>query len=103
MDIIVLSQNPPGGRCTLYARYADAIAELLGWSHDVVLSECRDAHGEGFPSLRLGDVAVQPTDGIILAPEDIGTFLADKIDAEPLAVLTVRLDAVLETFLTESA
>ena len=32
----VISQQPPGGRCTLYARYADAIAGALGCSHRIV-------------------------------------------------------------------
>jgi len=42
----VISKQPPGGRCTLYARYAEAISGVLGWSHQVVHSECGDAHGE---------------------------------------------------------
>ena len=35
----VISQQPPGGRCTLYARYADAIsnATLVGASANVVI------------------------------------------------------------------
>jgi cystathionine gamma-synthase len=40
----VISRQPPGGRCTLYARYADAVGECLGWPHSVVHSEERDAH-----------------------------------------------------------
>lgn len=56
----VISQQPPGGRCTLYARYADAVGECLGWPHSVVPSEERDAHGDGFPSLWIRDVALQP-------------------------------------------
>lgn len=103
MAIVVISQSPPGGRCTLYARYADAISEVLGWSHQVVHSECRDAHGEGFPSLRIRDAAIQPSDGAILAPEDICAFLAAELDAERLVILTARLETVLETFLAESA
>lgn len=103
MAIVVISQNPPGGRCTLYARYANAISDVLGWSHQVVHSECRDAHGEGFPSLQIRDAAIQPTDGVILTPEDICAFLTAELDAERLAILTARLETVLETFLAESA
>ena len=39
----VISQQPPGGRCTLYARYADAISNATGWSRSVVHSEEREA------------------------------------------------------------
>jgi hypothetical protein len=40
----VISQQPPGGRCTLYARYADAVGEYLGWPHSVFHSDEPDAH-----------------------------------------------------------
>jgi cystathionine gamma-synthase len=96
----VISQQPPGGRCTLYARYADAIAETLGWSHRIVHDECRDAHGNGFPSLWIRDAAIQPADGVILSPEDICDFLRqqdaadDRIDA-----LLARLQVILDDFL----
>jgi cystathionine gamma-synthase len=96
----VISQQPPGGRCTLYARYADAIAETLGWSHTIIHDECRDAHGEGFPSLWIRDVAIQPADGVILAPEDICAFLQQNGVATELAdALLIRLQAILDDFL----
>lgn len=95
----VISQYPPGGRCTLYARYARAVADALGWEHSVVHSECRDAHAEGFPSLWVDAVALQPADGAILAPEDIAAHLADSVDAARLATLRTRLDAILDDFI----
>jgi cystathionine gamma-synthase len=96
----VISQQPPGGRCTLYARYADAIAETLGWSHRIVHDECRDAHGNGFPSLWVRDVAIQPDDGVILSPEDICAFLkANGVDANQADALLLRLRAILDDFL----
>lgn len=100
----VISQQPPGGRCTLYARYADAIAAVLGWSRQVVHSECRDAHGEGFPSLWIGSAALQPGDGVILSPEDITAHLAD-MGVEPVRLDNLRIDleAVLEYFLASDA
>ncbi|NJD36309.1 MAG: hypothetical protein FIA96_16005 [Betaproteobacteria bacterium] len=96
----VISQQPPGGRCTLYARYADAIAEMLDWSHAIVHDECRDAHGEGFPSLWIHDTAIQPADGAILTPEDICDWLRHQdVDARRADALQLRLQAVLDDFL----
>lgn len=96
----VISRQPPGGRCTLYARYADVISSALGWSHQVVHDNCRNAHGEGFPSLWVRDVPLQPSDGVILSPDDICNHLAGLgIPDEAVAALRVRLDTSLEDFL----
>ena len=103
MNIVVISHNPPGGRCTLYGRYAETLGRATGRSVTVIFSELRDAHGEGYPSLQLGGVAIAPGDGVILPPEDIGAFWATELEAEQLAAVTVLLDAVLETFLAENA
>jgi cystathionine gamma-synthase len=96
----VISQQPPGGRCTLYTRYADAIAETLGWSHRIVHDECRDAHGDGFPSLWIRDIAIQPDDGVILSPDDICTFLRQQGEPEKrIDTLRIRLQVILDDFL----
>lgn len=96
----VLSQQPPGGRCTLYARYAKAISDVLGWNHQVVHTECRDAHGEGFPSLLVREIAIRPSDGVILAPEDICTHLANLGIGDTLVeALQTRLETILNDFL----
>lgn len=96
----VISQQPPGGRCTLYARYADTIADTLGWSQRIVHDECRDAHGNGFPSLWIHDTALQPADGVILSPEDICDYLRRSgIDTTCAEKLLSRLQAILEDFL----
>lgn len=100
----VISQQPPGGRCTLYARYADAIADTLYWSHRIVHDECRDAHGIGFPSLWIRDVAIQPDDGVILSPEDICAFLGQQdVPVERIDALLIRLQGILDDFLEESS
>lgn len=96
----VISQHPPGGRCTLYARYAEAIAAGIGGSHNIVHSECRDAHGEGFPSLWIRDAALRPADGVILAPEDICDYLGQQnVEPASIEVLLPRLTAILDDFL----
>ena len=99
-SVKVISQQPPGGRCTLYARYAEAIAAALGWSQRIVHDECRDAHGNGFPSLWVRDVAIQPADGVILSPEDICGFLRQHgVAAERADALLTRFQAILDDFL----
>ena len=99
-SVRVISQHPPGGRCTLYARYAEAIAATLGWPRSVVHDECRDAHGAGFPSLWVCDVAIQPADGVILSPQDICDFLQRQaVDEERLGRLYPGLQAILDDFL----
>ena len=95
----VISQQPPGGRCTLYARYADAVGAAIGANRRIVHSDCRDAHGEGFPSLWIGETALQPADGAILAPTDICTHLARiGVDASLVATLHAQLETILDDF-----
>ena len=33
--ITILSKQPPGGRCSLYMRYAEALRQTLGFQHEV--------------------------------------------------------------------
>jgi cystathionine gamma-synthase len=98
--IKVISQNPPGGRCTLYALYAAELESCLGLSKRVIHSDCRDAHGDGFPSLVLKDVVLKPSDGVILSPEDICTGLKNAgIDLSRVPDLVMRLEGIQEQFL----
>jgi cystathionine gamma-synthase len=98
--IKVISQHPPGGRCTLYALYAEELEGCLGLSKRIIHSDCRDAHGEGFPSLVLKDVVLKPADGVILSPEDIYAGLENAgIDLSAVPDLAARLEAIQERFL----
>jgi cystathionine gamma-synthase len=102
--IKVHSQYPPGGRCTLYALYAEELSSSLGLARRVVHTDCRDAHGEGSPALLVKGVALQPSDGVILSPEDICAGLADAgLDWSDASNLASRLDAIQERFLEEFA
>jgi cystathionine gamma-synthase len=98
MEITVLSQEPPGGRCALYARYAEVLSAHLDLPLRIVYTAQRGAHGMGFPSLLLDGRAFQPADGVILSPDDICGSLAglDPGDAAELAAL---LEAIEEQFL----
>ena len=100
--IEILSQHPPGGRCTLYARYAEEISSCLGLAMRVIHTDCRDAHGEGSPTLRVKGVALLPGDGVILSPEDICAGLASAgLDLSAVPDLAARLEAILECFIEE--
>lgn len=99
--ITVYSASPPGGRCKLYMGYAGEICATLGLGQNVVYTAERCAHGDGFPSLKLGDVFLQPSDGVILSPEDVCAGLAragllPETGTELLARLNTYLDAMLE-------
>lgn len=100
LDVRVISQKPPGGRCALYAGYADVLAAHLAARTVVVFSAERDAHGAGFPSLRVNGDALQPADGVILMPADLcGRLAALGVDEGVLKRLAEALEAPLERML----
>lgn len=102
LKVQVISQQPPGGRCNLYAGYAGAIARQFGTQVEVVYSEKRSAHGDGFPSLWVNGVALQPEDGLILMPADITAALAVQgVPDESMAGLSEALDAPLEQMMEQ--
>ena len=96
----VLSQHPPGGRCSLYAGYAEVLAAHLDARTEVVVTTERGAHGSGFPSLLLNGYPVQPADGVILMPADLCAALAatgqDVVTLAELTGLAEALQAPLE-------
>ncbi|HEU0187169.1 MAG TPA: hypothetical protein VFR06_04665 [Gallionellaceae bacterium] len=101
-QIKVIVQNPPGGRCTLYMRYTILLESLLGLQHSIVLSERRQAHGEGYPSMVLCGRVLMPADGIMLTPEDIhAALLAAGIDLHGTPDMLERLEVVHAAFLEE--
>lgn len=75
LHVRVVSPHPPGGRCTLYAGYAEVLA-VLDARTEIVISTERDVQGSGFPSLLLNGVSAQPADGVILMPADLCALLA---------------------------
>ena len=98
--IKVHSQHQPGGRCTLYALYAEELSSCLHLAKRIIHTDCRDAHGEGFPSLLVRDVSLQPSDGVILSPQDICAGLTDAgLDWSAVPDLEARLEAIQEHFL----
>ncbi|TXH73951.1 hypothetical protein [Thiobacillus sp.] len=103
LHIRVISQHPPGGRCGLYAGYAEVLATCLNALTEVEFSTQRDAHGSGFPSLLVNGHPVQPADGVILMPSDLCAALAVAgQDETVLAGLARALEAPLERMLGEA-
>ena len=96
LEIRVVSQQPPGGRCTLYAGYAEVLAAHLGARIEIEFSTERDAHGSGFPSLLVNGFPAQPADGVILMPADLCAMLAAGQDETTLPGLAEALETPLE-------
>jgi len=101
LHVRVISQHPPGGRCILYAGYAEVLRVRLGARTEIVTSAERDAHGTGFPSLLVNGDPVQPADGAILMPADLCAVLATVAgqDEAGLTGLEDELDVPLQRML----
>lgn len=99
-DVRVISQHPPGGRCTLYTCYGQILAQHLGSQFQLDISTVRDTHGHGFPSIWINGSSLKPSDGIIVMPDDIVAIL----NASDIAVsdeLYAALDAQAEKLLNQ--
>jgi len=99
IDVRVISQHRPGGRCRLYAGYAKALEELAGARSRIEYSEVRDANGHGFPSLWINGAPLNPSDGVIVMPDDIlATLGANGLSAnfELGAALAAELESMLD-------
>lgn len=75
IDVRVISQKPPGGRCGLYTGYGQALAQYLGARFQLDISAERNAHGHGFPSIWINGSPLRPSDGVIVMPEDVVAVL----------------------------
>jgi hypothetical protein len=93
MEITLLLNNPPGGRCRLYLAYAAALGEHAS----VQCTERFDAP-LGQPELRapamlLDGLPIAPEDGVILMPREVALALGNQHADAP------RLEAILEEVL----
>ena len=80
VEVRVISQQPPGGRCKLYAGYGRALERLIGARFRVETTDNRDAHGHGYPSIWIDGRPLIPSDGMIVMPADVVAALrADDI------------------------
>jgi cystathionine gamma-synthase len=99
--ITILSKQPPGGRCTLYIRYAEAISRYLEIPSRVKYCEPEGKEADQAPALLIGEILVEPSDGVIVSPEDLIDGLYGRFARDKLNELHQILDAVQEQLMEE--
>ncbi|MBL3527133.1 MAG: hypothetical protein JMN27_11030 [gamma proteobacterium endosymbiont of Lamellibrachia anaximandri] len=101
--ITILSKQPPGGRCTLYIRYAEAISQHLGTDSQVKYCESEGEDGNKPPALLIGENLIEPSDGVIVSPVDLVNGLRNRVTENKLEELKQLLDTVQEQLMEEWA
>ena len=97
--VTILSKDPPGGRCSLYLRYAEALREAVGYQSEV--RYCDGSAAVPPPAMLVGDVLITPSDGVIVSPEDIALSLSDRLDGTAIATLRQILETTQEEWMEE--
>ncbi|MBP6582060.1 MAG: hypothetical protein KA204_01095 [Chromatiaceae bacterium] len=97
--VTILSKDPPGGRCSLYLRYAEALREAVGYQSEV--RYCDGSAAVPPPAMLVGDVLITPSDGVIVSPEDIALSLSDRLDETAIATLRQILETTQEEWMEE--
>jgi len=99
--VTILSKEPPGGRCSLYMRYAEALRQALSFQPEV--RYCDSSAAVPPPAMLVGDVLVTPSDGVIVSPEDIALSLSDRLGEAEIAQLRQVLETTLDQWMEEWA
>lgn len=97
----VLSKQSPGGRCTLYMRYAEAISRHLDILFE--LSYCEFGRDEYCtpPAMLIAEIPIDLSDDVIISPEDLTNGRHDMLAKDKLNELHQILDAVQEQLMEE--
>ncbi len=82
LQILVISKQPPGGRCALYAAYAEAISQYIDSVVEIEYQESSPHEGIAGPALIVNNEVLSPADGVILSPEDVCSSLT-KANTNP--------------------
>ena len=98
-SVTVVSKQPPGGRCSLYLRYAETLHQALGMAFDV--RYCDAATAVPPPAMLVGDVLVAPSDGVIVSPDDIARSLSDQLGGARADELRGLLEQTQERWMEE--
>jgi cystathionine gamma-synthase len=101
MTVTVVSKSPPGGRCTLYARYAEAVSGHFGLAMDIHCPGNEPWEGPPPPAIVIRGLVVEPSDGVIVAPEDIVAVLAKVGLCDRLDDCRAEIERIQDNFLTE--
>lgn len=97
--VTVLSKQPPGGRCSLYLRYAETLHDLFGL--DIAVRYCEAEQASEAPALLVEGALVEPADGVIVAPDDLAQSLRGRFDAVSIDTLTTVLNKTQEDWMEE--
>jgi len=101
MTVTVVSRSPAGGRCTLYARYAETLSGHFGLSVDIHCPGNEPREGPPPPAMVIRGQVVEPSDGVIVAPEDLVAALARTGLGDRLADIRAELERIQDDFLNE--
>lgn len=102
MKVVVISKSPPGGRCRLYLRYAEAVASRYGWGQEVLYPEGCPPGAPAPAALIIGEQLVAPADGVIVSPEDIVRVLGELGANNVAEDVTTLLRTIEEDFLNQA-
>ena len=97
--ITIVSKQPPGGRCSLYMRYAATLREQLGFSVEV--RYCDNGTAITPPALLINETIVAPSDGVIVAPEDIAGSLHGRLPEPEKGAIITLLEEAQERWMEE--
>ncbi len=97
--ITIMSKQPPGGRCSLYMRYAETLRQKLDIEFEVYF--CDDGAEVPPPAMLIGDILVAPSDGVIVSSEDIAEKLRDRLPEHEVTELGRLLETTQEQWMEE--
>ncbi len=105
MRISVVSKQPPGGRCALYMRFADALADAAEGRSEILYPQPQFPFPEKpvppAPALLIDGEEVKPADGVILSPDELcEAAVAAGFKGEALTLLQ-RLEQEQEKMMAE--
>lgn len=99
LSVTVLSNNPAGGRCNLYANYAQELSSALGFTMQIIYPD--DNHKHQAPGLLLDDRPVMPNDGVIIDTDDIcKTIEQTGLEIADLSEVRYKLDSLIEEMMS---
>ncbi|WP_303906643.1 hypothetical protein [Thiohalomonas denitrificans] len=105
MKISVVSKQPPGGRCNLYMRFADAAAAAIDGRAELLYPVPRFPRPEEPlpppPALLVDRKLVEPADGVILSPEEVCAAISAAGYSGAAAALLEILEAEQERMMEE--
>lgn len=97
--VTILAKQPPGGRCSLYLRYAQALNQAHGLATEVRYGD--EGAPAAAPAMLIGDRLIMPADGVIVSPEDIAISFSDRFREDEITELRRLLEVTQEQWMEE--